>query len=56
VNPQTKEVKSILVRRGTEWHGPNRNMINERHVMMIEAVTLGSKAAELIAELRTKSQ
>jgi len=55
-NTETKEVKSVLVRRGTEWHGPNRTILNKRHVIMIENVTAGSKVAELIAELRTKGQ
>lgn len=53
-NPQTKEVKSVLVRRGTEWHGPSETVINERHIVMIETVTPGSKVAELIAELKRK--
>lgn len=56
VDAQTKESKSILIRRGNEWHAPNRTIINKRHIIMIEPVTPGSKVAQLIAALRAKSQ
>jgi hypothetical protein len=56
VDPQTKEVKNILIRRGNEWHSPNRTIVATRHVVMIEPVTPGSKVAELIAALKGKNQ
>jgi hypothetical protein len=49
VDTQTKEVKNILIRRGNEWHAPNRSVINTRHIIVIEPVTAGSKVAQLIA-------
>jgi hypothetical protein len=55
VDSQTKEAKNILIRRGNEWHAPNRSILNTRHVVMIEPVTAGSKVAQLIAELKAKS-
>lgn len=48
VNQETKAVTSILVRRGNEWHGPDRMFLNERHVVLIEPVGTGSKVAQLI--------
>jgi hypothetical protein len=56
VDSQTKEVKNILIRRGNEWHSPNRSIVNTRHILMIEPVTPGSKVAELIAALKSKGQ
>ena len=49
--PQSKEVKNVLIRRGSEWHAPNRSLISTRHVVMIEPVTSNSKVADLIAAL-----
>jgi hypothetical protein len=48
VNQETKAVTSVLVRRGNEWHGPDRMFLNERHVVLIEPVGAGSKVAQLI--------
>lgn len=55
VDTQTKQTKSILIRRGNEWHAPNRSVLNTRHIIMIEPVTPGSKVAELISELKSKN-
>jgi hypothetical protein len=49
-DPKTKEVTSVLVRRGKEWHGPEFTVLNEKHIVMIEPVSPGSKVAQLIAE------
>jgi hypothetical protein len=48
VNQETKAVSSILVRRGNEWHGPDRMFLNNRHIVLIEPVGTGSKVAQLI--------
>jgi hypothetical protein len=56
VDSQTKEVKNILIRRGNEWHAPNRTIVSSRHILMIEPVAPGSKVAELIAALKDKRQ
>lgn len=55
VDAQTKQVKNILIRRGNEWHAPNRSIINARHIVMIEPVTPGSQVSSLIAQLKTKT-
>ena len=49
-NPQTKEVTNILVRRGKEWHAPDRMYLNARHIVMVEPVGPASKVAQLIAQ------
>jgi hypothetical protein len=55
VDQQTKEAKSILIRRGSEWHAPSRSILNTRHIIMVEPVTAGSKVAELIAASKGKN-
>jgi hypothetical protein len=50
VNPETKAVASVLVRRGNEWHGPDRMFLNERHIVLIEPVGTNSKVAQLIED------
>ena len=49
-NPETKQTNNILVKRGKEWHGPDRMIINNRHLVLIEPVAESSKVAQLIAE------
>ncbi len=53
-NPQTKEVTNILVRRGKEWHAPDRMYLNAHHIAMVEPVNPNSKVAQLIAESKQK--
>ncbi len=50
VDPQTKAVNNVLVRRGKEWHSPDRMVLNSRHVILIEPVGADSQVAKLIAE------
>ena len=54
VNPDTKAVSNTLVRRGNEWHGPDRMFLNERHVVLIEPVGATSKVAQLIEPDKNK--
>jgi hypothetical protein len=49
-NPETKQVANVLVKRGQEWHAPDRMILNRRQLMLIEPVTEGSQVAKLIAE------
>jgi hypothetical protein len=49
VNPETKAVTNILVRRGKEWHGPDRMIISQKAIVFIEPVGADSKVAQLIA-------
>ena len=54
VNQETKAVTNILVRRGNEWHGPDRMILNSRHILLIEPVGPKSKVAELIEADKNK--
>ena len=49
-NPETKQVTSALVKRGSEWHAPDRMILNKRTVLLIEPVKEDSQVAKLIAE------
>ena len=49
-NPETKQVANVLVKRGQEWHSPDRMILNRRQVLLIEPVTETSQVAKLIAE------
>ena len=49
-NPETKQVTSILVKRGKEWHAPDRMIINDKSIVFVEPVGADSKVAQLIAE------
>jgi hypothetical protein len=51
-NPETKQTNNILVKRGKEWHAPDRMIINNRHVVLVEPVAEASKVAQLILETR----
>jgi hypothetical protein len=51
-NPETKQTNNILVKRGKEWHGPDRMIINNRHLVLVEPVSDSSKVAQLIAETK----
>jgi len=54
VNQETKAVSNILVKRGKEWHGPDRMIINEKAIIFVEPVGADSKVAQLIAESKNK--
>ncbi len=54
VNQDTKAVTNILVRRGNEWHGPDRMYLNARHILLIEPVGPNSKVAQLIEADKNK--
>ncbi len=49
-NPQTKQVANVLVKRGGEWHAPDRMILNRQQVQFIEPVKEDSQVAKLIAE------
>jgi hypothetical protein len=54
VNKDTKEVKNILIKRGNEWHGPDRMYINSKHIVLIEPVGQNSKVAQLIKDAKAQ--
>lgn len=49
-NPQTNEVANVLVKRGKEWHGPDRMIISQKAIVFVEPVGVDSKVAKLIAD------
>jgi hypothetical protein len=49
-NPDTKQVSNVLVKRGKEWHAPDRMLINRQHLVFIEPVSPDSMVAKLIAQ------
>jgi len=49
-DPQTNAVKNVLVKRGKEWHGPDRMIINQKAIVFVEPVGLDSQVAKLIEE------
>jgi hypothetical protein len=53
-NPQTNQVSSILVKRGKEWHSPDRMILNSKMIVLVEPVSPGSRVAHLIAEARNQ--
>jgi len=53
-DPQTKQVNSVLIRRGNEWHGPTMTVLNSRHIVLVEPVGANSKVAQLIAQEQAK--
>ena len=54
VNQQTKEVSNVLIRRGQEWHAPDRMILNAKHIIFVEPVGKDSRVAKLIEELKSK--
>ena len=52
VDDAGKPAGNMLIKRGREWHAPDRMHINTDHIVMIEPVSPDSRVAELIADLR----
>lgn len=50
VNQETKQVNNVLVKRGKEWHAPDRMIISQNSIVFVEPVGGDSKVAQLIAE------
>lgn len=51
-DPDTKQTKGMLLKRGREPHGPAFMHINAQHIAVIEPVAPESRIAQLIAESR----
>jgi hypothetical protein len=49
-NPETKEVKGVLLKRANELHAPDVMHINARQIAVIEPVTPDSRVAQLIRQ------
>lgn len=52
VSGEKKEARSILMRLGSEWHGPDFMRINIRHIVRLEPVAPDSQVARLIREAK----
>jgi hypothetical protein len=53
-NPETKQVSNILVKRGKEWHAPDRMILNANMIVMVEPLNPGSRVAQLIAQAKNQ--
>jgi hypothetical protein len=53
-DPATKAAKNVLIRRGTELHGPELMYIRAEHMVMIESVSPNSRIGKLIEEAESK--
>lgn len=49
-DPQTKQVANVLIKRGAEWHAPDRMILTRQQVQFIEPVKEDSQVAKLIAD------
>lgn len=52
VDPQTKQSKPVLVKRGKELHEPDRMYLNPSQILFVETVGPHSKVAQLIDDSR----
>ena len=50
VNPETKQTSAVLIRRGQEWHGPDKMTLNASHILFVETVGASSQVGQLIAK------
>lgn len=48
-DPKTKSAAPVLVKRGREWHAPDRMYLNAKGIVLVEPVGLDSQVAKLIA-------
>jgi hypothetical protein len=53
-NPQTNQVSNILVKRGKEWHSPDRMILNSKMIVLVEPVNPNSRVAQLITEAKNQ--
>jgi hypothetical protein len=53
-DPQTKQVSNILVKRGKEWHAPDRMILNSNMIVLVEPVNPTSRVAQLIAQAKNQ--
>ena len=53
-DPQTKQVSNVLVKRGKEWHAPDRMILNANMIEFVEPVSPSSRVAQLIAQAKSR--
>src|SRR5437899_2184278 len=49
-DPETKQTKSSLIKRGKELHEPDRMYLTPNQIVFVETVGTNSKVAQLIAQ------
>lgn len=53
-DPQTKQVSNVLVKRGKEWHAPDRMILNANLIVFVEPVNPSSRVAQLIQQAKNQ--
>jgi hypothetical protein len=53
-DPESKKVSNTLVKRGKEWHSPDRMILNANMIVLVEPVNPSSRVAQLIAEAKNQ--
>lgn len=53
-DPGTQKPTSVLVKRGKEWHAPDRTILMASQILLIEPVTKDSKVRQLIEADKSK--
>ena len=56
MNPDTKQQTNVLVRRGREWHKPDRMYLNPGHIVLVEPVAPDSQVAQFIAQQQAEKK
>jgi hypothetical protein len=54
INPETKQTAGVLVKRGKEWHSPDRMVLNKNHIVLIEPVSPDSELGKAIAKMQER--
>jgi hypothetical protein len=53
-NPETRQLKTLLVKRGPEPHEPDETILNGAQILLIEPVKPGSAIGKMIEESTRK--
>ncbi|HVW07064.1 MAG TPA: hypothetical protein VHC90_00690 [Bryobacteraceae bacterium] len=53
-DPNTKAISNTLVKRGREWHAPDRMILNANMIVLVEPVNPSSRVAQLIAQAKNQ--
>lgn len=54
MDQNTKQMRTVLIRRGKELHEPDHMVLNRDHIIFVEPVAKDSKIWKLIEELKAK--
>jgi hypothetical protein len=54
MDDKNKVVSNTLIKRGKEWHQPDRMILNSNMIVLVEPVNPASRVADLIAEANKK--